>query len=236
MAMAERFRLEAKNTLGDKKLSAKQRDEMIEACNTMAEGFVMAANSLKPLAKGEKLHFGTRYYNGMTYNQRLVKAHKIIHGSSAVSGLAGFFLSPIPMAGPTSLTLISLAMLKKFSKDLYGKDLGVSMLGLASLTGGAVGPHLANQLWHMIPVAGQIIVAASEAASSAIMHQAFGWFYFALFEAQLKNGREPHMPMELSMLSGIAGGFFRGYQDRNPNHSGAAFHSFIDELSNAAGI
>lgn len=122
-------------------------------------------------------------------------------------------------------------MLKTFGKKIYNKDLGLSMTGIASMTGAALGPHLANQLWHVIPGVGQVIVAASEGASSSLMHEAFGWFYFALFEAQLANGGHPHIPDSINGLSQIASVFITGFSEaNNPNHSEEAFRNFIEDL------
>ncbi len=197
----------------------------------MADAFMMSASGLKPLSQAEKLKFGTRFYNGKSFGRRFAEANLIIHSFSAGAGITGFFLSPIPMAGPAALTAVTYAMLKKFGKTLYDKDLGLSMSGIASMAGAALGPHLANQLWQLIPGVGQIIVAASEGASSSLMHEAFGWFYFALFEAQLANGGQPHMPNSLHGLSHIASVFITGFSEQNnPNHSPEAFDMLIQEL------
>lgn len=190
MALAERHELESKQVLSSQKLRVKQRKKLSEAHKVMADAFMMSASGLKPLSQVEQLKFGTRFYNGKSFGTRFAEANLIIHSFSAGAGATGFFLSPIPFAGPAALTAVTYAMLQKFGKKLYNENLGLSMGGLASMAGAALGPHLANQLWQLIPGVGQVILAASEGAASSLMHEA------------LVGSTLPYLKLSLLMVDG----------------------------------
>lgn len=230
MALGERYLAEAKKLdASPAKLGVKQSKELAEAYRVIADGCQISAAAIKPLSKAEKLKFGTRPYNGKTFEQRFRQANGIIHSYAAGAGAAGFWLSPIPLAGPLGLTFITNSMLKKLGRDLYNRNIGWGPTGLAHTFGAVAGPSLANQLLSFIPGIGPAVVAASEGASSALMHEAFGWFFFSLFESQIKNGGHPGVPHTLSSL-GTAFSIFKDGLGAIGTQDPAAFMRLIDDV------
>jgi|GEM_PF-5315338 len=216
-ALSEKFALESNKT-------GSTDVDKSESLACMSDAFGGAAASLAKEKPKKGLKFGVKeYYNGKSFATRFADANRIIHGFSTGAGITGTLLSPIPLAGPAALTMITYGMVNKFGKDIYNKDIALGVGGFGCLMGSLLGPHLANQIWNAIPGLGPLILAVSEGASAGAMHELMGWSLFSMFEIQLDMNKEPEFPKTLAVLGTVIGhtrGLINGLGNHDMNLQG----------------
>ncbi len=118
--------------------------------------------------------------NNMTTAQRN-KCHGIIHGASASAGAVGIGLAQIPCSDNAVITPIQLAMTVALGR-VFGIELTESSAkaALASVAAATVGRTLSQVLVGWIPIAGNII----NAATAASVTEAMGWILAEDFAKQ----------------------------------------------------
>lgn len=118
--------------------------------------------------------------NNMTTAQRN-KCHGIIHGASVSAGAVGIGLAQIPCSDNAVITPIQLAMTVALGR-VFGIELTESSAkaALASVAAATVGRTLSQVLVGWIPIAGNII----NAATAASVTEAMGWILAEDFAKQ----------------------------------------------------
>jgi uncharacterized protein (DUF697 family) len=221
IALAERYQVEAqKLELSGQRSHLRKQKRLTEAYQLVAKSYLQSAASIKTLTRQEELKFGTRPFNGTTFGQRLVIANAVIHAHSGLAGTTAFFMSPIPGSSALALPVVTWGMLTALKNRVYrmgGERFNNTATGLSMMVGAGFGPQLTNVLLHAIPAVGSLMAATADGASAALMHQAFGWFFFTMFEAQIAGGERPHMPRSLEVLGTYAAPFFTAFSEiQNP--------------------
>lgn len=221
IALAERYQVEAqKLEQSGQRSHLRKQKRLTDAYQLVAESYLQSAASIKTLTKQEQLKFGTRPFNGTTFRQRLGDANWVIHAHSGLAGTTAFFLSPLPGTSPVALTVVTFGMLTALKNSVYGmrgERFNHTATGLSMMLGAGFGPQLTNVLLHAIPAVGSLMAATADGASAALMHQAFGWFFFTMFEAQIARGQRPHIPRDLEVLGTYAAPFFTAFSEiQNP--------------------
>jgi uncharacterized protein (DUF697 family) len=134
-------------------------------------------------------------WRSRTKQERLDAAMQMGTVGSGAAGLTAGLLTKTFIADEAALTAITVGTVMSISKNIYGLD-GVKESSLAVIGGKLLGARIATKILHVVPLVGEW----ANASSASALHAGTAALFVHMYESQIANGEEPHLPKELEQV------------------------------------